>query len=255
MRKALVIGNWKMNGALKANEALLQAISSGRDDTALAAVDIAVCPPFVYLAQVHSLLAGSKVGLGAQNVCADTAGAFTGEVSAGMLREFACRWVIIGHSERRSLYGEADAEVSRKVERVLSEGMTPVVCVGETLEEREAGQALQRVCEQLDAAIKMLSNQQAAEIVVAYEPVWAIGTGLTASPEQAQEVHRKLREQLRERSLELGEKVRILYGGSVNSANADALFAQPDIDGGLIGGASLKAEDFLAICRAAAGAS
>jgi len=255
MRKALVIGNWKMNGAFKANEALLQAISSGRDDTALAAVDIAVCPPFVYLAQVHSLLAGSKVELGAQNVCADTAGAFTGEVSAGMLREFACRWVIVGHSERRSLYGEADAEVSRKVERVLSEGMTPVVCVGETLEEREAGQALQRVCEQLDAAIKMLSNQQAAEIVVAYEPVWAIGTGLTASPEQAQEVHRKLREQLRERSLELGEKVRILYGGSVNSANADALFAQPDIDGGLIGGASLKAEDFLAICRAAAGAS
>jgi len=255
MRKALVIGNWKMNGALKANEALLQAISSGRDDTALAAVDMAVCPPFVYLAQVHSLLAGSKVELGAQNVCADTAGAFTGEVSAGMLREFACRWVIVGHSERRSLYGEADAEVSRKVERVLSEGMTPVVCVGETLEEREAGRALQRVCEQLDAAIKMLSNQQAAEIVVAYEPVWAIGTGLTASPEQAQEVHRKLREQLRERSLELGEKVRILYGGSVNSANADALFAQPDIDGGLIGGASLKAEDFLAICRAAAGAS
>lgn len=254
MRKALVIGNWKMNGRQDANEALLNALTSGYDNK-LERVDVALCPPSVYLAQAQSLLQAGSIELGAQNVCADVEGAFTGEVSAGMLAEFGCRWVVIGHSERRSLYGETDAQVAEKAKRVLDAGMTPVVCVGETLEERESGLALQRVQSQLRAVLEEVPVEQLAELVVAYEPVWAIGTGLTATPEQAQEVHRALRDTLAAQQVELDEKVRILYGGSVNAANADALFAQPDIDGGLIGGASLKADDFLAICRAAAGES
>lgn len=253
MRRALVIGNWKMNGQRKTNEVLLQALVASGDQAKLADVDMVVCPPFVYLDQASHVLADSKLKLGAQNVCANSDGAFTGEVSAGMLRDLACRWVIVGHSERRAIYGETNAEIARKVKLILSEGMAPVICVGETLDEREAGQALSCVREQLTAAVDSLSNEEIAGVVVAYEPVWAIGTGLTASPEQAQEVHRALRDQLKDRGVELSEKVRILYGGSVNPANADTLFAQPDIDGGLIGGASLKAEDFLAICRAAAG--
>lgn len=251
MRKALVIGNWKMNGRQAANKMLVDALNSGYEK-ALEKVDVALCPPGVYLAQVQVLLAGSSIELGAQNVCANAEGAFTGEVSAGMLAEFGCDWVIVGHSERRSLYAESDEQVAEKTKRILESGMSPVVCVGETLEEREAGQALQRVESQLKAVLDSLQPDQQEKLIVAYEPVWAIGTGLTATPEQAQEVHRALRNVLAEQQVELGEKVRILYGGSVNAANADALFAQPDIDGGLIGGASLKADDFLAICRAAA---
>ncbi len=251
MRKALVIGNWKMNGRLAANKVLVDALNSGYEK-ALEKVDVALCPPGVYLAQVQTLLADSSIELGAQNVCASVEGAFTGEVSAGMLADFGCDWVIVGHSERRSLYAESDEQVAEKTKRILESGMSPVVCVGETLEEREAGQALLRVESQLKAVLDSLQPDQQEKLIVAYEPVWAIGTGLTATPEQAQEVHRALRNVLAEQQVELGEKVRILYGGSVNAANADALFAQPDIDGGLIGGASLKADDFLAICRAAA---
>ncbi|MBP0049770.1 triose-phosphate isomerase [Marinobacterium sp. AK62] len=251
MRKALVIGNWKMNGRLAANEALLNGLSSGAeclsDD-----VEVAVCPPSVYIAQAASLLQKSSIGVGAQNIATQASGAFTGEVSAEMLTDFGCEWVIAGHSERRSLYGESDQDVALKVAKAVESGIVPVICVGETLEEREAGQALARVRSQLEAALAQLEGDQLASIVVAYEPVWAIGTGLTATPDQAQEVHQVLRQALNECQVDLGDKVRILYGGSVNAANADSLFAQPDIDGGLIGGASLKVDDFLAICRAAA---
>ena len=247
MRK-LIVGNWKMNGSLSGNEALLTAVRQG-----LAGVpgscDAAVCVPFVYLSQVQSALAGSGLDWGAQDVSAHAVGAYTGEVSAGMLREFACRYALVGHSERRQYHGESDSLVASKAQQALSAGITPIVCVGETLAQRQAGQTFDVVKRQLAAVIHAVGHC-VSEVVVAYEPVWAIGTGQTASPEQAQEVHATLRAQLLA-ACNGGKIPRILYGGSMNAANAASLLAQPDIDGGLIGGASLKPVDFLTILAAA----
>lgn len=248
MKRKLIAGNWKMNGGLAANEALVRAIAAGLP--AQPGCDIAVAVPAPYLAQVQALVAGTAVAVGAQDVSAHEAGAYTGEVSAGMLRDFGVRYALVGHSERRQYHAETDATVASKAQRALAAGITPVVCVGETLAEREAGQTEQVVRRQL-AAVIHVNGHCISEIVVAYEPVWAIGTGRTATPEQAQAVHAVMRAQLAA-ATEHASRVPILYGGSMNAANAAALLAQPDIDGGLIGGASLKAPDFLQIIAAAA---
>ncbi|RYX93243.1 MAG: triose-phosphate isomerase [Comamonadaceae bacterium] len=244
--KKLIAGNWKMNGSLVANEALLKDVIAGAQAPAC---DIAVCVPAPYLAQVQSLVAGSAIDLGAQDVSAQAQGAFTGELSSAMLREFGVRYAIVGHSERRQYHQESDALVAGKAKAALASGVTPIVCVGETLAEREGGQTEEVVKRQLAAVIHLIGHC-ITEIVVAYEPVWAIGTGKTASPEQAQQVHAVLRAQLHAATTH-EDRVRILYGGSMNAANAAQLLAQPDIDGGLIGGASLKAPDFLTIIAAA----
>ena len=244
--RKLVAGNWKMNGSLAANESLVKAVLAGVNSPACS---IALCVPAPYLAQVGALLAGSQVELGAQDVSSREAGAFTGEVSAAMLREFHVRYAIVGHSERRQYHGESDSTVADKAARALACGITPIVCVGETLAQREAGSTEEVVKRQL-AAVIHTNGHCISEIVVAYEPVWAIGTGKTASPEQAQQVHAVLRAQLKAAS-EQAHRIQILYGGSMNAANAAQLLAQDDIDGGLIGGASLKAADFLAIVAAA----
>ena len=244
--KKLIAGNWKMNGSLAANEALLREVLQGLGQPACS---VAVAVPAVYLAQVQALLQGSAIQLGAQDVSAHESGAYTGEVAANMLREFAVRYALVGHSERRQYHGETDAVVAAKAQRALNAGITPVVCVGETLAQREAGETEAVVKRQLAAVIQTV-GQCVTEIVVAYEPVWAIGTGKTATPEQAQAVHAVLRAQLSAASTQAA-KVPLLYGGSMNAGNAEQLLAQPDIDGGLIGGASLVAADFLAICRAA----
>jgi triosephosphate isomerase len=249
MTRKLIAGNWKMNGNLAANEALLRAIAQGAGQ---ATCDIAVCVPAPYLAQVGQLRAGSNIELGAQDVSRHEQGAFTGEISAAMLREFGVRYAIVGHSERRQYHGESDEIVADKTKAALAHGVTPIVCVGETLAEREAGKTAEVVKRQL-AAVIHVNGHCISEIVVAYEPVWAIGTGKTATPEQAQEVHALLRAQLKAASTH-PERVHILYGGSMNAGNAAALLAQPDIDGGLIGGASLKAPDFLQIIMAASAA-
>ncbi|MDO9358887.1 MAG: triose-phosphate isomerase [Polaromonas sp.] len=250
--KKLIAGNWKMNGALAANEALLREIAAGLPAQPSCAV--AVCVPAPYLAQVQALMpavaALSGVDLGAQDVSPHASGAFTGEVSASMLKDFGCRFAIVGHSERRQYHGESDALVADKAKAALAAGITPIVCVGETLAEREAGQTEQVVKRQL-AAVIHTNGHCISEIVVAYEPVWAIGTGKTATPEEAQAVHAVLRTQLKA-ATDQSARVKILYGGSMNAANAAALLGQPDIDGGLIGGASLKAPDFLKIIAAAA---
>ena len=245
-KKKLIAGNWKMNGSLAANEALLKAIVAGLAD---AACDVAVAVPAPYLAQVQALTAGTVVAVAAQDVSKHEAGAYTGEVSAAMLRDFGARYALVGHSERRQYHGETDAVVAEKAQRALAAGITPIVCVGETLQEREAGQTEAVVKRQL-AAVIHLNGHCISEVVVAYEPVWAIGTGRTASPEQAQAVHAVLRAQLAAAS-EHADRIRLLYGGSMNAANAAELLAQPDIDGGLVGGASLKAPDFLQIIAAA----
>ena len=244
-RRKLVVGNWKMHGSRATNAALLEGLLQARPF----ACDVAVCPPFPYLADVASTLAASDLRWGAQDCSAHEQGAYTGEVSAAMLAELGCRYAIVGHSERRTLHGETDEVVAGKAQAALARGVTPVVCVGETLAQREAGQTEAVVKRQLSAVIHALAHC-AGEMVVAYEPVWAIGTGLTATPEQAQAVHALLRQQLRA-ATPRADAMRILYGGSVKPDNAAALFAQPDIDGGLIGGAALKATDFVAICRAA----
>lgn len=244
-RKRLVLGNWKMHGNLADNATLLAAVRAGAD--ALSA-DIGVCVPFPYLAQAGVALAGSPVSWGAQDVSTHEKGAYTGEVSALMLTDFGCRWALVGHSERRSYHAESNDYVAAKTAAALQAGLTPVVCVGETLAQREAGQTLAVIAEQL-APVLALGAEKVTRVVVAYEPVWAIGTGLSATPEQAQAVHAAIRAQLRT----LGEaagNVRILYGGSVKPATAAALFTQPDIDGGLIGGAALVADDFLQIAAA-----
>ena len=245
-KKKLIAGNWKMNGSLAANEALLKAIVAGLAD---AVCDVAVAVPAPYLAQVQVLTAGTVVAVAAQDVSKHEAGAYTGEVSAAMLRDFGARYALVGHSERRQYHGETDAVVAEKAQRALAAGITPIVCVGETLQEREAGQTEAVVKRQL-AAVIHLNGHCISEVVVAYEPVWAIGTGRTASPEQAQAVHAVLRAQLAAAS-EHADRIRLLYGGSMNAANAAELLAQPDIDGGLVGGASLKAPDFLQIIAAA----
>ena len=246
-KKNLVAGNWKMNASLAANESLLKGVLQGLEAPAC---DVAVCVPAPYLAQVQALVNGSAIGLGAQDVSAQASGPFTGEQSAAMLQEFGVRYAIVGHSERRQYHGERDEVVSAKTAMALRHGITPIVCVGETLEQREAGQTAEVVKRQLAAVIHD-NGHCISEIVVAYEPVWAIGTGKTATPEQAQEVHQLLRAQLHHAAADHAAGIRILYGGSMNAANAAQLLAQPDIDGGLIGGASLKAADFLQIIAAA----
>ncbi len=248
---ALIAGNWKMNGSLSANEELLGALAAGLQGRG--AAEVALCVPTPYLAQFRTLAdrhpALQAVGLGAQDVSAHAGGAYTGEVSAAMLRDFACRYAIAGHSERRSYHGESDELVAQKAARVLAAGLVPIVCVGETLAQREAGETEAVVKRQLSAVIHTLGHC-AGEMVVAYEPVWAIGTGKVATPEQAQAVHALLRAQLKAATPH-ADGMKILYGGSMKPDNAVALLAQPDIDGGLIGGAALKAADFVAICRAA----
>ena len=246
MKKKLIAGNWKMNGSLAANQALLQAIISGMGSPA---AQLAVCVPAAYLAQIQLLVKGSAIDLGAQDVSEHAAGAFTGETSSAMLKEFGVRYCLVGHSERRQCHAETDVVVALKAQRALADGITPIVCVGETLAEREAGRTEEVVKRQL-AAVIHTNGHCISEIVVAYEPVWAIGTGKTASAEQAQEVHAVLRAQLKA-ATEHADRIHILYGGSMNAANAAQLLAQPDIDGGLVGGASLKAADFLAIIAAA----
>ena len=246
MKKKLIAGNWKMNGSLAANQALLQEIISGVGSPA---ADVAVCVPAAYLAQIQLLLKDSAIVLGAQDVSAHESGAFTGETSGAMLKEFGVRYCLVGHSERRQYHAETDAVVALKAQRALAHGITPIVCVGETLAEREASRTEEVVKRQL-AAVIHVNGHCISEIVVAYEPVWAIGTGKTASAEQAQAVHAVLRAQLHA-ATEHSDRIHILYGGSMNAANAAQLLAQPDIDGGLVGGASLKATDFLAIIAAA----
>jgi triosephosphate isomerase len=246
MSKKLIVGNWKMNGGLAFNQTLLNELKDGAKSPAC---DIAVCVPAPYLAQCQTLLAGSKIDLGVQDVSQHESGAYTGEVSVAMLKDFAVRYAIVGHSERRQYHGETDAVVALKAQRALGGGVTPIVCVGETLAEREAGKTEEVVKRQL-AAVIHLNGHCISEIVVAYEPVWAIGTGKTASPEQAQQVHAVLRAQLNAASPQ-AKRIHLLYGGSMNAANAAQLLAQPDIDGGLVGGAALKAADFLKIISAA----
>jgi triosephosphate isomerase len=250
MRGTLVAGNWKMHGSLAENEALLSALRSGmvvRDGHRCA-----VCVPFPYLAQVSRALQASGIDWGAQDVSEHSKGAYTGEVSGAMLCEFGSRYVIVGHSERRALHGEGSRLVGRKLRAALAAGLTPIACVGETLAQREAGATEAVVAEQLDALITEAGTSALAKTVIAYEPVWAIGTGKTASPEQAQAVHRFIRARVRSAAPEFADGLLILYGGSVKATNASALFAMSDIDGGLVGGASLDAKEFLAICQSVA---
>lgn len=246
MSKKLIAGNWKMNGSLAANEALVQAMLAGIGQPP---AEVALCAPAPYLAQLQVLLQGSPIAWGSQDVSAHEQGAYTGEISVAMLKDFGCRYAIVGHSERRQYHGETDEIVAAKAQRALSSGITPIVCVGETLAEREANETESVVKRQLATVIHTVGHC-ITEIVVAYEPVWAIGTGKTATPEMAQAVHAVLRAQLAAATTN-PKRVHILYGGSMNAANAASLLAQPDIDGGLIGGASLKAADFLQIVAAA----
>jgi triosephosphate isomerase (TIM) len=246
MRKNLVAGNWKMHGSLAENAALLSALKP-----ALSGIEAVVCVPFPYLAQAQTELAGSSIVWGAQNLSEHSKGAYTGEVSASMLRDFGCSYVIVGHSERRSLYGESDQQVAAKFIAAQAGGLIPILCVGESLEERESGITEPVVARQLDAVIGAAGIGALANAIVAYEPVWAIGTGKTASPEQAQAVHAFIRSKIAGLDAAIAGGLVIQYGGSVKAANAAELFAQPDIDGGLIGGASLVAEEFAAICQAA----
>lgn len=248
MRRKLVAGNWKMHGSLSRNGELLGQLAAHAGEMAC---EMLVCPPFPYLAQAQLLLAGSGVGLGAQNLSEHPVGAFTGEVSADMLAEFGCRHVLVGHSERRSLFAESDVLVAAKFEAARRVGLVPVLCVGETLAEREAGLTGEVVSRQLLAVLQCAGVAAMRDALVAYEPVWAIGTGRTATPAQAQEVHAAIRSLIAGYDADVAGGLRILYGGSVKPQNALELFGQPDIDGGLIGGAALVAEDFLAICRAA----
>ncbi len=248
MRRKLVVGNWKMVGTLARNKVLLEGVLAGVRD--LRNADCAVCVPFPYLAQAQSLLQGSSIGWGAQNLSQHAEGAYTGEVCAGMLVDFGCKYAIVGHSERRNLYQESDEVVAAKFDTALKAGLQPILCVGETLAEREAGVTDEVVARQLDAVLNRAGVKALAKAVVAYEPVWAIGTGKTASPDQAQAVHAFIRQRVAKLDGQVAQGLCILYGGSVKAANAVELFSMPDIDGGLIGGASLIAEDFVAICRA-----
>lgn len=256
-RRPLVAGNWKMHGSRTENAALLDALLHGQQTNA--AADMVVCPPYVYLWEAARLLKETNIGLGGQSVCAEPIGAFTGEVSAAMLKDVGCGFVIVGHSERRALYKEDDALVARKFVAAQSQALTPILCVGETLEEREGGRTFDVIARQLSAVLDVTGVAAFANAVIAYEPVWAIGTGKNATSEQAQEVHAFIRGQLvRVESAGAGKgdatiaaAVRILYGGSVKAANAREIFAMPDVDGGLVGGASLKSDEFLKICAAA----
>ncbi len=248
MRRKLIAGNWKMNGSLATNAVLLSGIKA---EVGQAACTVAVCVPAPYLAQCQAVLTGSPVAWGGQDLSVHDSGAYTGEVSGAMLADFGCSYVIVGHSERRSYHAENNELVAQKTLRALKSGLTPIVCVGESLAEREAGQTDVVVGKQLAAVLAAVDAADLGGIVVAYEPVWAIGTGKTATPQMAQDVHAMLRLRLRERNAAAADKVQILYGGSMRPDNARELLAMPDIDGGLIGGASLKTIDFLAIARAA----
>lgn len=249
MRVKLVAGNWKMNGNLAANQALLRALVPALSP--IASVSCAVCAPFPYLFQLRQALDGSGIAWGAQDLCQFDDGAYTGGVSAAMLADFGCRYVIVGHSERRGVFGEADTVIAIKFAQALKAGLTPILCIGETLAQRDAGATEGTVARQLGAVIAHTGVQALARSIVAYEPVWAIGTGKSATPEQAQAVHAFIRSRVAAEDAATGAGVLILYGGSVKAANAARLFAMPDVDGGLIGGASLIVEEFAAICRAA----
>lgn len=250
MRPMFVAGNWKMHGNKASIKSLMVGLNGVADKVGNA--KIAICPPMVYLDYVNTCLSVSNIAIGAQNTAEEALeGAFTGEVSVAMLKDLNCEYVILGHSERRSLYGETDDVVARKVAVVLEAGLTPILCVGETLEEREAGDLEKVISTQLGAVVTQVGISAFSNIVIAYEPVWAIGTGKTATAEQAQEVHAFIRQELSQKDASIAENVIIQYGGSVKPNNAAELFSQPDIDGGLIGGASLNADDFMAICQAA----
>jgi triosephosphate isomerase (TIM) len=254
-RRPLVAGNWKMHGARAENAALLDALIHGKAGNA-AVAEVLVCPPFVYLWEASRLLQATHIALGAQSVCAEPVGAFTGEISAAMLKDVGCRYAIVGHSERRAQYREDDALVARKFVAAQAQGLVPILCVGESLAEREAGSTFAVVGRQLNAVLDVTGIAAFGQAVVAYEPVWAIGTGKNASAEQAQEVHAYIRAQLAHGKWgaaagQVAAGVRILYGGSVKAANAAEIFAMADVDGGLVGGASLKADEFLKICAAA----
>ena len=249
MRQPLVAGNWKMNGSSGSVTALIEGIKAGID--AVTTAEMAVCPPYVYIPQVAGLLAGTAISYGAQDVSDQEAGAYTGEIAAGMLMDIGCRYAIVGHSERRSLYDESDTFTASKFAAARKAGLVPILCVGELLEEREQGITEQVVERQLDAVIDLEGVAAIASAVIAYEPVWAIGTGKTATPDQAQEVHAFIRAKLAGLDQTVADGVRILYGGSMNAGNAAELLAMQDIDGGLIGGASLKPDAFLAIGEAA----
>ena len=250
MRRGLVVGNWKMHGDRAAVDALLNGIKTGQP--ANADVSVAVCPPFVFIPQTADALAGSGIQWGAQNVSEQPQGAYTGEVSAAMLVEFGCRYVIVGHSERRALYAESDHQVAAKFARARDAGLVPILCVGESLQQREAGDTLAWIERQLQAVIEVVGIGSFGDAVVAYEPIWAIGTGKTATPQQAQQVHAHIRQVLAAADTSIAQQIQILYGGSVKADNAADLFAEDDINGALVGGASLKATDFAAICKAAA---
>ena len=247
MRKTIIAGNWKMNASKASVKSLIDGILSGMEGINS---EVLVCVPFPYMSQVESLIEGSNLKLGAQNININSSGAFTGEVSADMIKDFGAKHVIVGHSERRSLYGETSSVVAEKTKAALDAGLTPLLCVGESLEHREAGKTEAVVAEQINAVIELVGIESFDNIIIAYEPVWAIGTGMTATPEQAQAVHFFIRNLLGESSENIAQKTPILYGGSMNAGNAVELISCPDIDGGLIGGAALKAEDFLQICKA-----
>ncbi|HEX4150585.1 MAG TPA: triose-phosphate isomerase [Steroidobacteraceae bacterium] len=250
MRRPVVAGNWKMHGSRAANESLLSDLAERLNPEWQ--TDVVVFPPYVYLAEAVRILEGEDLAVGAQDVSAEPVGAFTGEVGAAMLKDVGCKYVIVGHSERRRLYHEDDVLVARKFGAAQKAGLTPVLCVGETLEEREANQTEAVVARQLDAVTAMNGISSFAKAVVAYEPVWAIGTGRNASPQQAEAVHEYLRRRIAAQDAKLASHVRILYGGSVKASNAGELFSMPDVDGSLVGGASLSADEFLQICAAAA---
>lgn len=250
MRRTLIAGNWKMHGNTATNAELLNGILAGLNKTKTG-IDIAVCVPAPYVAQCHTLLQGSAIQWGGQDISAYDSGAYTGEVAASMLADFGCRYTIVGHSERRTLHAESDTQVAQKTLAALQAGITPIVCVGETLTEREANNTVAVVYRQLDEVLAVLDGTQAGNIVIAYEPVWAIGTGKTATPEMAQEVHALLRARVAQKNPVAAKQLQILYGGSMKPENAAQLLNMADIDGGLIGGASLKIADFLAIIHAA----
>ena len=247
MRKTIVAGNWKMNASKESVNTLIEGILSGMNE---ASSEVIVCAPFPYLSQVESLIQGSSLMLGAQNLNVNSAGAYTGEVSADMIKDFGAQHVIVGHSERRSLYGETNTIVAEKTKAAIDAGLTPLLCVGESLEDRESGNTEAIVEEQINTVIDLIGIESFDQVIIAYEPVWAIGTGLTATPEQAQAVHLFIRNLLADSSEKIAQRTPILYGGSMNAGNAADLISCSDIDGGLIGGAALKAEDFLQICKA-----
>jgi triosephosphate isomerase len=246
MRKTIVAGNWKMNASKDSVDNLIKDLLTGMDGITS---EVLVCAPFPYLAQVELLIQGSKVMLGAQNLNTNASGAYTGEVSADMIKDFGARHVIVGHSERRSLYGETSAMVAEKTKAALNAGLTPLLCIGESIEQRDSGNTEVVIEKQLSAVIELVGIEAFNQIIIAYEPVWAIGTGVTATPEQAQEAHLFIRSLLAKNDESVAQKTPILYGGSMNASNASELISCADIDGGLIGGAALKAEDFLQICK------